>query len=127
MITIRRNVFETNSSSTHAVAILPKEAYEKLKADHDLWYHPKFGVCTTEEVKQHLPECVTEYELEEYNEHKNDEDFDFKQFMYEWSIGDWYWIEKYEDNECYYEEDITEYTTKSGDEIVVVCNYGHDG
>jgi len=125
MITIRRNVFETNSSSTHAVAILPKEAYEKLKADHDLWYNEKYGVCTTEKVKELLPEFLSSYGKEEYEEESKDPDFDFHQFVYDWA-DDWYWIEKYEDNECYYEEDIHEYTTKSGENLVIVCNYGHD-
>ena len=126
MITIRRNVFETNSSSTHAVAILPKDVYEKLKDNNDLWYNKKYGICTTEKVKELLPEFLTSYEKEAYADESKDPDFDFKQFMYEYA-DDWYWIDKYEDNDCYYEEDIHEYTTKSGDEIVIICNYGRDG
>ena len=126
MITIRRNVFETNSSSTHAVAVLPKDVYQKLKNDDDLWYHEKYGVCTTEKVKELLPEFLSSYGKEAYADESKDPDFDFKQFMYEYA-DDWYWIDKYEENECYYEEDIHEYTTKSGDEIVIICNYGQDG
>ena len=126
MITIRRNVFETNSSSTHAVAILPKDVYEKLKADHDLWYHEKYGLCTTEKVKELLPEFLSSYGKEEYADESKDPDFDFKQFVYDYA-DDWYWIDKYEDNECYYEEDVHEYTTKGGEKLVVICNYGHDG
>ena len=126
MITIRRNVFETNSSSTHAVAIIPKDDYDKLKADHDLWYHEKYGVCTTEKVKELLPEFLSSYGKEAYEEESKDPDFDFKQLVYDYA-DDWYWIDKYEDNECYYEEDIHEYTTKSGEKLVIVCNYGRDG
>ena len=107
------------------MAIIPKDDYDKLKADHDLWYHEKYGVCTTEKVKELLPEILSSYEMEEYEKDKNDPDFDFKQFIYDWA-DDWYWIDKYEDNECYYEEDVHEYTTKGGEKLVVVCNYGSD-
>ena len=126
MITIRRNVFETNSSSTHAVAILPKDVYQKLKDDNDLWYNEKYGICNTEKVKELLPEFLSSWGKEAYADESKDPDFDFKQFMYEYG-DDWYWIDKYEDNEGYYEEDVHEYTTKSGDEIVIICNYGRDG
>lgn len=126
MITIRRNVFETNSSSTHAVAILPKDVYQKLKDDSDLWYNEKYGICTTEKVKELLPEFLDSWGNEAYADESKDPDFDFKQFMHEYGY-DWYWIDKYEGDECYYEEDIHEYTTKSGDEIVIICNYGRDG
>lgn len=126
MIVIRNSIFETNSSSTHAIVIMPKEDYTKLKNNPDLWYHKDFGVCTLDEVKSHLDDYSLGILHDIENEAKeNDEDVDYVQALWEADSG-WYNIHLYVDNESYYEEDVTEYTTKSGDDIVVVCNYGHD-
>lgn len=39
MISIRRNVFETNSSSTHSICICTEEDYKKWKEGEKLWYY----------------------------------------------------------------------------------------
>lgn len=128
MIVIRQKVFETNSSSTHAVCILPKEDYTKLKGDPDLWYNEEFGVCTLEEVKKHLSPWQTDSLKEiEAEAEKNGEEVDYVSAIYEVADEEWYNVNMYDDNDAYYEQDIHEYTTKSGDNIVVVCNYGRDG
>jgi len=113
MIQIRRGVFETNSSSTHSISILPQEDFEKFKKGEIFRqdYPEKF--LTKEEVIAFLKEKEPEANLE------NEDVFSDLANEYEFRTFDNYSGDYYET----YEE---HYTTKSGDKIVAFGYYGNN-
>lgn len=115
MIKIRQGVFETNSSSTHAMVICSKADYEKLECGElyiDEWQEKPV---TKEEVIKRLSKYYGREELETMSE---DEFLDmirdngFDTLVY-WRV-DLHDFKK-------------EFTTEHGDEIVVFGRYGFDG
>lgn len=111
MRTERRSVFETNSSSTHSITIIPKPDYDAMSKDSDLWYHRDHGLKTRDEAIATLPiECVEENDADELDT----------------ILADHGWFNEAVEPE-YLERDINTYTTKGGDSIVIVCRYGYDG
>lgn len=97
--TIRLGTFETNSSSTHSLVVCTKKEFELFKIGELIFnrYAAEF-----------VPTKV-------YEEAKESEDFD----DYEFCTYDEY----FEDDELEsYEE---EYTSESGDGIVIFGNYGY--
>ena len=97
MKTIRRGVFETNSSSTHSITIVSEEEFEQWKNGkllHDPWNNELVSIPDEDhnEITDH------DEELETYS--------------------DW------EDNES--EVYVEKHTTKNGDKIVVFGTYGYD-
>lgn len=109
MIQVRRNVFETNSSSTHSITICTEDEYEMWKRGEVYWsrYSEKF---------------VSKEEVEEgFNKTKGRYD-DFNDYLYEEGL---YTFDRYDDIEMEtYEE---HYQTKSGDKIIAFGYYGYDG
>jgi hypothetical protein len=107
---VRFGVFETNSSSTHNLTIVPKEEFEKFKRGELLIMGE--DLVTKEEA------------LKEYEENQ-------KQFYdtYEEWVEDCGEVEDYEqwEDDEYLETFIERYTSNSGDEIVVFGKYGMDG
>ena len=93
MKTIRRGVFETNSSSTHSITIMSEE-------DYDLWGDE--WLLNTETDKLVHKDSVTE----------DDDDYHIqtKEGFFDTNL----------------ETDENYYTTKSGDNIIVICKYGYD-
>lgn len=131
---VRFGVFETNSSSTHSLVICDKETFDKWKNGEllfDRW---------EEEFKEkyQLTNKDKERAKEYYNDNKD-------KFWKDWKdLGDeekdeWYTKFAYENNLI--DEDLVSYddygkdleyfqenyTTKSGDEIVVFGEFGYDG
>lgn len=63
MRTIRRGVFETNSSSTHSISIVAKEDFEKWQSGELLFDRYNKTFCKADEVdKQECPEDFESYE-----------------------------------------------------------------
>lgn len=130
---VRFGVFETNSSSTHSLVICDKETFDKWKNGEllfDRWQEEfKEGYQLTNRDKKDAEKY--------YNDNK-------KKFWKNWEdLGDeekdeWYTKFAYENNLI--DEDLVSYddygkdleyfqenyTTKSGDEIVVFGEYGYD-
>lgn len=107
MLQIRRNVFETNSSSTHSITICSEDEYEMWKSGDLYWssWNENF---------------VRKEEVEEKFKHSKLEDFD--DYLYDEAL---YTFDRYDDIEMEkYEE---HYKTKSGDVVVVFGYYGYDG
>ena len=114
---IRRNVFETNSSSTHSCCICTKAELEQWKDGELLvrgWGNDEF-VTIGEAIKIIKADRYYSGELDNMDDMNDDqiarvfEDYEF--YTYEtWSHD--------------YEFDITRYTTPGGEEIVAVCYYG---
>lgn len=95
MISIRRNVFETNSSSTHSICICTEEDYKKFKEGEKLWDYCSDELVDVNEVPEEERDT---YEYRFYGDVKDDEYLK--------------WYEKH-------------FTTPSGDKMVAFGNYGH--
>lgn len=98
MRTIRNNVFETNSSSTHSLTICTESEYER-------WKNGELLFDTYDE------QLITPNEIEK----DDDED---RYVTYDAYCDDI--LEEYESYTSYY-------TTSNGDKIVVFGYYGYDG
>lgn len=127
---IRKNVFETNSSSTHTLTMCLKSDYDKWENGEVLLYggwgysypkehkpvtnhfYPKEEVIAFEKACGNLSECDTvDWEDEKFIEYLKD--------------CEWYTYESYDVDNFEYFEDT--YTTPSGETVVAFGQYGYDG
>ena len=123
---IRNNVFETNSSSTHSLTICSKSEYEEwgkslwFDMDDDEFFPAGWTNDNIERVKQFYERRNGEGAWESLNQ----EEQEVELADYYWSVcqDESEWLDKRE-LETFY----TEYTSPSGDEIVVFGRYGYDG
>lgn len=141
MYTIRKHVFETNSSMTHALVICENDEYANWVESYDskdkekgylfCMGNSEFGPykeameynvkCLKERLESdYLLEDVTEETIEKY---ANGEIgiYELTDDAYELFVTKDEWESDY-----YYEVEDFEYTTKSGDKITGFCYYGHD-
>ena len=97
MIQIRQGVFETNSSSTHALAICTQEEWDKLKSGEYLVNEWEI----TDMISNDDPKVVNEWETQyvTYDELYNHSSYEFF---------------------------TRHFKTPSGDEMVAWGYYGHD-
>lgn len=128
MLQIRRNVFETNSSSTHSITMCSKDDYDRwdsgevylnegwwLKDNESKYKNKKF---VTRDEAIDIIKCSggdIEYDNEYY------ESFD-KYIAEEYEI---YTIDEYFEND-YLENFYESYTTDSGETIIAFGQYGYD-
>ena len=142
MLQIRKNVFETNSSSTHSITMCSRDEYDTwMKGDlllNDGWW----GKDNTSEFKN--KKFVTRAEAEDiirkdpfYNEEKDGdlskvpdnelshEHYDYETESYVGFDYGFYTFDNYMENE-YLEWFEEEYTTPSGDTVVAFGLYGTD-
>lgn len=104
---IRQSVFETNSSSTHSLTILPKEDFEKFVRGELLYDACGEKLVTKEEALADIHKYAPEVTLEDLED----------------GYDDYQTYERLGDYE--YETFNQSYTTKSGDEIVAFGYYGY--
>ena len=124
MRTIRRNVFETNSSSTHSITISTEKEFKDLKAgklyrcDGELW--------TLADAKNWIEENRPEV-IHELDEYIRLEDYDsIAELLEEYSIETYdIWEDRMEDQGL----DVYEkhFTSPSGDKLVAWGHYGYSG
>lgn len=155
MKNIRENVFETNSSSVHSLVIVTKEQFEALKnCDFLLEYKNLIPVEQAykktmerlERLEEKMSESYkttykTEFTLDVFKETLKKFDcynltYDERHYAYSHTIDTHRNAilaalpEDYDTYESYggdmYETFCKDYTSKSGDEIVVFGYYGHD-
>lgn len=123
MIQARFGVFETNSSSSHTLCILPKETYDKVCSGElfisqygDTTYTRDEAIDATigwrhrwsdQKYTREMVEAMDEETLLEFLKTGGIVKFD------DWGSE---WLEFFEES----------YTTSSGDEIVVFGQYGYD-
>ena len=135
---IRREVWETNSSTTHSVVIMTAEQNKRWENENlyyypvGKWYDPKDLPKNKKPKPGHLytqDECIEFYKLEGYEYDPEVGDFDT-----EWENKDQYIREMgdfigYDDwhNDEYLEFDDHRFVTPGGEEIIVECKYGYDG
>lgn len=131
---IRNNVFETNSSSTHSLTICSKSEYERW--GKELWFDMDddefIPAGWTDELIKTVRDDYEEDRLNNRYGHGSDMPWDEldkeaqeeQLTEYYWSIckDESQWLGKRE-LETFYQE----YTSPSGDEIVVFGRYGYDG
>ena len=109
MIQVRRNVFETNSSSTHSITICTEDEYEMWKRGEVYWSRWNETFVSKEDIEEGFNKNKGRYE-------------DFNDYLYEEGL---YTFDRYDDIEMEtYEE---HYQTKSGDKIIAFGYYGYDG
>lgn len=155
MKTIRHNVFETNSSSTHSLTIVPEEEFEKFK-NCDLLLDYCVFVSAEDEYKnvmENLESCENNMSDDYRATYKTELTFEkFKEVLSDLCYGDLSYYHREgarEDIQTHYDavkaalgEDIVtyrtmggeeyetferHYTTKSGDKIVAFGYYGYAG
>jgi hypothetical protein len=121
MIQIRKNVFETNSSSTHSLVMA-------VKSEFDKWESGEYYYCSSwykwdeenapEEFKNKFKKCsfFPVALVDAYYEAKGEErdSYDFQTY------------EEFCDDEYLEFEDYS-YTTPSGEVIVACAKFGYDG
>ena len=134
MIKIRRNVFETNSSSTHSLIMCSGSEYDALKNGEALISDQSKVITKDNKVE----DVISKYSMEDYlnycKEHNldaNDINIIFNNLddLYEEGIVELYdlcTLDKFFDND-YLESFTDSYTTKSGEEVVAFGLYGYDG
>ena len=122
VIKIRREVFETNSSSTHSITICDESDYEKwVNGELYLarWGYKDKNFITKKEYEFELQEFINECSDKDITENKEELENEF--------IGDYGflsfkdWCENFD-----YETETSHFTTPSGDKVVALCYYGND-
>lgn len=139
--TIRLNTFETNSSSTHSMIIIPDKYYNDFEAGKIFYIH-KWNDSLKKELGKEFAtlEEITSTKWWEDNykfdsektEYADDNGYDVDEDAEE--LEEEYLREFLRDNdiiksEGWYEnleQDETTYTTESGDVIHIRCAYGYD-
>lgn len=155
MKTIRNNVFETNSSSTHSLTIVPEEEFEKFKNCDLLLDYCAFVSAEDEykNVMENLESCENNMSDDYRATYKTELTFEkFKEVLSKLCYSDLSYYHREgarEDIQTHYDavkaalgEDIVtyrtmggeeyetferHYTTKSGDKIVAFGYYGYAG
>lgn len=121
---IRKNIFETNSSSTHSLTMCTKSEFDRFKDGTMVLY--------ADEVL--VPISVYEKEVEKLKEEylKNHPDFDENSEKCQEDLEDFLYYENeyktYKEwcNDEYLETYVNDYTTPNGEEIVAFGKYGYD-
>ena len=123
MKVIRLGVFETNSSSTHTMIIMPEEKYKKWESGELLRYRWDDKFITREENDRIVKELIKQY-AKEHNISVDEVDVDDAYSYYDEDVA--YTLEEFDDR-MNLENDIETYTTKNGETIVIRCWYGYEG
>ena len=128
MKTIRENVFETNSSSTHSMTIMEDHDYERWIKETDACYDENTKkIISIDQRKAMIKKDIIEHRQKYYPDKVldkiTDEDIQdyFNDNFYDYPLT----YAEYQDNGDL-EYDINHYTTQSNDKIVILCKYGHD-
>lgn len=111
MIQIRRNCFETNSSSCHCIVILTEDQFKKWE-DGLAYVNYDDEFVTEEEARKMYDDSGCKEENIPFKGYVND------CFSELWDYDSWH-------EEL--EHDVTEYTSPSGDKLVICCAHGYDG
>ena len=116
-MSIRKGVFETNSSSTHSITICTSEEYKKfLNGELYVDYHGH--LYTLEQIEAKYEKDNREWKEKYGHNYAND----IEHYM---ELEGFYDYQRWEDYD--YEEYKESYTTPNGEEIVVFGKYGYDG
>lgn len=113
---IRKNTFETNSSSTHSLTFMSGEEFDKWKNGELYLGQDEDELYTKEEFDALVKSGAEKSNMTE------EEFLDLPRWDNELPET----FDQWRDDECL-EYDIYEHTTESGDKVVAVCKYGYNG
>ena len=130
---VRKNVFETNSSSTHSLVICTKEEFEKFKKGEKIL--DRYDEKLVDRHENIIDKLIKTGEITEISNgyiyqnkyYETRSDIKSENFPDEDDFEDEYRYGTYESLGSELESYEQEYTTKSGDEIVVFGEFGYDG
>lgn len=133
---IRKNVFETNSSSTHSLTMCTKEEFDNWKNGKLLFdsYHKKF-VSSLELTKADFEKAENNYESHKQKYQKNwnqltkkeQEEYTIGHIKENKSMDEIVTYPEWLDRNDYLDKFYKEYTTKNNEKIVAFGFYGYDG
>ena len=124
MKVIRLGIFETNSSSTHTMVIMPEEDFNKWRTGEILKYKWDNTFVSKEEADGIINKLKKDY-AKEYNvniedikcyELNEDSRYDEKLALTYDDFNDWQNLES----------EINYYTTKSGEKLIIICWFGYE-
>ena len=124
---VRHNVFETNSSSVHAITICTQETFDKwINKELYFYRYKRQGYeqfFTWDEMIQFIHKVLhaAPEDIEDLVTLKKEDNEEFEQLLHEY---DFYTPEMYEDYNCEFESYEKHFTTPGGEEIVVFGYYG---
>lgn len=142
---IRKNVFETNSSSTHTLAICTEDEYKDWK-DGKLLFNKwretfvKNSIKITKQDREEAQRCYNQYKGKYYKDWFELTDEEREEYTYN-HIAQQRRQEKtssFEENGLTYQEfmqncrndgletETSHYTSPSGDKLVITCAYGYN-
>ena len=147
MIQIRNNIFETNSSSTHSLNICTKQEWLDWKAGNLLYnpYEDSFidnYLLSDDKKMDRLKEYyntlvkksfykefqdLNKIEIQELMMKAVEDGFIFKSVSELENNNDWFTYDKYWEYNDELEGYVENYTSESGDEIVIFGEYGYNG
>ena len=119
MYKVRESVFETNSSSMHSLSACSKKQYEEWKNKH-LYFDGSSFLTKDEVIESIKNDKYTELSVDELLK-MPEEKFNREVCKEEYSLFD-IWDEHHHNDG--YDTFEQEYTTESGDEIVIFGFYG---
>lgn len=125
MRSIRRNVFETNSSSTHTMTICMKSDYEKFKKGELVLSDDAWGFDVELDKQFYTKEEAIELYKNHYEYKKEDINWEDEDEVLE-ALRD-AGLKDIDDENDYLESYYDEFTTPNGEEIVVFGEYGYEG
>lgn len=138
MLQMRKNVFETNSSSTHSITMCTQDEYSSWSNGDVLFNDGWWSVDNTSEFKnkkfvtrEQAEDIIKKdkfYGGEDISKLSDDElAFGYCDETDEYHDGyELYTFESYLKSNEYLEQFQTEYTTPSGDVVVAFGSYGYD-
>lgn len=124
MIQVRRNIFETNSSSVHSLTLVDECDYEKWKRGELVYSRWNDEFITSEEAENEIRRgCNHYYEYEHCQDCMKEHGI-----CYDYQCEGYYTYEGFfDDYDSYLESYCGKFTTKSGDKVVAFGRYGYDG
>lgn len=142
---IRKNVFETNSSSTHTLAICTEDEYKDWQDGKLLFnkWHETFvknSIRITKQDREEAERCYTQYKGKYYKNWSELTDAEREEYTYN-HIAQQRRQEKslsFEEDGLTYQEfmqncnndgletETSHYTSPSGDKLVITCAYGYN-
>ena len=126
---VRRNVFETNSSSVHSITMCKKSEYDAWENGDLLLFEgwDTYFKCSNPPKHNHF---YTRDQAIEYEKQSNWYEEGIVDFSDDIAVDDWLRDNEWYDYENYgnnYEWFDDEYTTESGETVVAFGYYGEDG
>ena len=139
MIQIRRDTFETNSSSTHSLTMVDKSDFTEWK-EGKLYFDDNSRFLTYDEVIEELKKskyhcndivCQPDFDPAKWHEYQEtQDDYAFMNFNnvdeYFASEFEYYTYDEYWGHHDCYESFERTHKTKNGDEVVAFGYYGYD-